>query len=86
MGISPKGYVNKKLLLELYAKGLPIQVIAKRCNCVPATVKLYAYRNGLRRGHTKARICNNCKEYPCFVGQENFETNFALKCNKYRTK
>ena len=84
MGISPKNYVNKKLLLELYAKGYPIETIASRCNCVPATVKMYAYRNGIRRGHKKPRICPTCNEYPCFVGQENIETNFAEKCKKYK--
>ena len=84
MGISPQRYVNKELLLELYAKGLPIETIAIKCNCVPATVKLYAYKNGIRRGHKKPRICHTCQEYPCFVGQENIETNFAEKCKRYR--
>lgn len=84
MGISPQKYVNKELLLELYAKGLPIAVIAKKCNCVPATVKLYAQKNGVRRGHKAARICQTCNEYPCFVGQENIETNFAITCKRYK--
>ena len=83
-GISPQRYVNKELLLELYIQGLPIETIAEKCNCVPATVKLYAYRNGIRRGHKKARICQTCNEYPCFVGQENIETNFAEKCPRYK--
>ena len=85
-GISPQQYVNKKLLLELYAQGFPIEMIAERCNCVPATVKLYAYRNGVRRGHQVAKICPTCDEYPCFVGQENIETNFAEKCKRYKRK
>ena len=84
-GISPQKYVNKELLLNLYAQGLPIDVIAKRCNCVPATVKLYAYRNGIRRGHTKQRICYNCIEFPCFVGIETISSNLALTCPKFRT-
>lgn len=83
-GISPQQYVNKKLLLKLYAQGLPIEMIAEKCNCVPATVKLYAYKNGIRRGHKKPRICQTCNEYPCFFGQENIETNFAEKCKRYK--
>lgn len=83
-GISPQRYVNRKLLLELYAKGLPIEMIAEKCNCVPATVKLYAHKNGLRRGHKKAKICQTCREYPCFSGQENIETNFAQTCKRYK--
>lgn len=85
-GISPQRYVNKQLLLKLYAQGLPIEMIAEKCNCVPATVKLYAYRNGIRRGHKVAKICQTCSEYPCFFGQENIETNFAEKCPKYKLK
>jgi len=85
-GIPPQRYVNKDLLLELYARGLPIDVIAEKCNCVPATVKLYAYRNGVRRGRGKKKICNNCVEYPCFVGIENMSSNLALTCPKYRIK
>lgn len=83
-GIAPLKYVNKQLLLELYQKGLPIEMIAERCNCSKGTVKLYAYRNGVRRGHKKERICQTCEEYPCFVGQENIETNFAEKCKRYK--
>ena len=83
-GISPQRYVNRKLLLELYAKGLPIEMIAEKCNCVPATVKLYAHKNGLRRGHKKAKICQTCRKYPCFPGQENIETNFAQTCKRYK--
>ena len=86
MGISPQKYVNKELLLELYAKGLPIEVIAKKCNCVPATVKLYAQKNGVRRGHKKQRICYNCVEFPCFSGIESISSNLALTCYKYRIK
>lgn len=84
MGISPKNYVNKKLLLELYAKGFPIETIASKCNCSKWTVKLYAYRNGVRRGHKAARICQTCDEYPCFVGQENIDTDFAKTCKRYK--
>lgn len=83
-GISSMRYVNKKLLLELYIKGLPIEEIARKCNCSKWTVKLYAYRNGVRRGHKAARICQTCSEYPCFVGQENIETNFAETCKRYK--
>ena len=83
MGISPQRYVNKKLLLKLYADGLPIDVIAEKCNCVPATVKLYAYRNRVRRGHEKKRICYNCPKFPCFDGIENMSSNIALTCPDY---
>lgn len=84
MGISPQQYINKQKLLELYAKGLPVEMIAEKCGCSYFTVKLYAYRNGVRRGHKKPRICQTCNEYPCFKGQENIETNFAPKCQKYK--
>ena len=83
-GIPPQQYVNKELLLELYSKGWPKELIAQKCNCSVGTVKLYAYRNGVRRGHKKARICQTCKEYPCFVGQENIKTDFAEKCKRYK--
>ena len=85
-GISPQKYVNKELLLELYAQGLPIDVIAKKCNCVPATVKLYAYRNGIRRGHKKQRICHNCINFPCFAGIETISSNLALTCPDFKMK
>ena len=84
MGISPQKYVNKELLLELYKQGLPREMIAKKCNCSAYTVKLYAHRNGVTRGHKAARICQTCNEYPCFVGQENIETNFAETCKRYK--
>ena len=84
MGIAPQQYINNELLLKLYKEGYPIEMIATKCNCSKWTVKLYAYRNGVRRGHKKARICPTCMEYPCFVGQENFYTNFAEKCKKYK--
>lgn len=83
-GISPQRFVNKDLLLKLYADGLPIETIASKCKCSKYTVKLYAYRNGLRRGHKTAKICQTCKEYPCFVGQENIESDFAKNCKKYK--
>jgi len=86
MGISPQKYVNKKLLLELYAQGLPVDVIANKCNCVPATVKLYAYRNGVRRGHKPKRICYNCADFPCFDGIETMQSNIAETCHHYKFK
>lgn len=83
MGISRQQYVNKDLLLQMYAQGFPIDVIAKHCNCVPATVKLYAYKNGVRRGKGKHKNCYYCIKFPCFIGIENFTTNFAQKCNDW---
>ena len=86
IGISPQRYVNTKLLLELYKEGVPIEVIASKCNCVPATVKLYAYRNGIRRGHKKQKICYHCKEFPCFEGIETMSSKLALTCPNFKTK
>lgn len=83
-GIAPQKYVNKELLLQMYKEGYPIDVIAEKCRCVPATVKLYAYKNGIRRGHNKARLCCNCIEYPCFTGIETMSSNIALTCYRYR--
>lgn len=83
MGISKQQYVDKDLLLQMYADGFPIDVIAKHCHCVPATVKLYAYRNGIRRGKGKHKNCYYCIKKPCFVGIENFTTNFAQKCKDF---
>ena len=84
MGISPQQYIDKEKLLKLYQEGYPVDVIARKCGCSFYTVKLYAHRNGIRRGHKKTRICYNCKEFPCFNGIENMESNFALTCNKFK--
>jgi len=83
MGIPPQQYVNKALLLKLYEQGLPVDVIAQKCNCVPNTVRLYAYRNGIRRGHKKQRICYNCADFPCFIGIETMSSNIAKTCPSY---
>lgn len=86
MGISPQQYVNKELLLELYKQGLPIEVIAERCNCSKWTVKLYAYRNEVRRGHNKKRICYNCENTECFENVKNLSSNLALTCRGFKLK
>ena len=84
MGIPPQQYINKEKLLDLYRKGYPVQVIAEKCGCSYYTVKLYAQRNGVRRGRKKQRLCYNCKEYPCFFGIETISSNLALTCPKYK--
>lgn len=86
-GIPPKRHVDRKKVLDLYRAGLPVIDIAKQCNTTEHTVRAYAYLAHVHRERAGlARVCRNCRLYPCFRGIETMSSNLAETCRSWHFK
>lgn len=86
-GVPPRHRVDKAKILKMYGEGVPVVDIARVCGSTEHSVRQYASKSGIHRVRSNmAQVCHNCWLYPCFKGIENFSTNFALTCRRWKLK